>query len=71
MARWTSKRYARTLTRTVNVKVEDKGGGWVRCGEALFPCDPRDPALLTVPLYWDGRRTLGKSPLRVAELGRE
>ena len=35
-----------------------------RCGVHLFPFDPRDPGLLTLPLYWFGERLFKKTHLR-------
>ncbi len=60
-----------TFVRTFNLTIDDEWVRCVRCGHSLFPNDPRDPALLTLPLYWDGHRTLDKSPLRVLLYVRE
>jgi len=35
-----------------------------RCGVHLFPFDKKDPALLTLPLYWEGKRVFKKTALR-------
>ncbi len=36
-----------------------------RCGLGLFPFDGKDPALLTLPLYWGGKRVFKKTALRL------
>ena len=64
-ASWERKQFAATFNRTFSLTVKDENVCCIRCGTNLYPNDSCDPSLLTVPLYWDGQRTLQKSPLRL------
>ena len=61
LKRW---KLSATFTRTFNLV---RAGGSVcclRCGAAFFPFDDKDPAMLTLPLYWDDKRVFKKTELR-------
>ena len=55
---------AATFTRTFNLVRVDGSVCCCRCGVHLFPFDEKDPAMLTLPLYWEGNRVFQKTALR-------
>jgi hypothetical protein len=56
---------AATFTRTFNMVQVEGSVCCCRCGVGLFPFDAKDPALLTLPLYWGGKRVFKKTALRL------
>ena len=50
--------FAATFTRTFNMVQVEGSVCCCRCGLGLFPFDAKDPALLTLPLYWGGQQSL-------------
>ena len=58
------KAYGATFRQTFNLLEWGPHVCCLRCGKVHFPFDPLDNKMRTVPLYWNGERTLDKSPAR-------
>lgn len=56
--------YGATFTRTFNLFHKDGMVACHRCHTQLFPYDPKDPTMLTLPLIWKGKRVFTKTALR-------
>jgi hypothetical protein len=57
--------FAATFTRTFNLVLVEGSVCCCCCGLDLFPFDAKDPALLTLPLYWGDKRVFKKTALRL------